>query len=438
MSGMELLPLADWGVKRALELGADEAEVYLSVSWSREVYSEGRRLKAVAPASQSAQVRVAKGRRVVSVVATTFSRDVLEELVKRAVELAASAEEDPHWRGLPDPEPPRHGWVGYDEGVATVEVDWLTQLVKDMIGEAERTPTVKVSSAGAGISFGRYALANSRGVAVEERSTRSSLGVYLKAGEGVGGRWVASRSLVRDPYPAVEEAVAQALDSAKAVKLGETLKGGVLFRARTFAQLLASLLVPALSAMNVLEGFSPLANKLGERVLGGLTIVDDGTLPGGLATSLFDGEGVARRRTALIEGGVLKSYMHNTYTARRMGATSTGNAARGMGAVGIGPSNLVVLGGESSEEELEAEASLVADGSLLSVHTVNPVTGNFSVVVSNPYFVKGSQLVPVKPVTVSGNLYQVAELMKPARRIRDTYTGIYTPDVLVGGVSFSG
>ncbi|MEM2298893.1 MAG: metallopeptidase TldD-related protein [Thermofilaceae archaeon] len=438
MSKSDLLALAERGVERALELGADEAEVFLSVSMGRDVYSEGQRLKAVAPSSQSAQVRVAKGRRVAAAVATSCNRDVLEELVSRAVELASKVEEDPHWRGLPDPEPPLHSWVGYDEGVATAEIGWLAELVRGMIDEAQRTPGVKVTVASAGISVGRYAMANSRGVSVEERGTRCSIGIYLKAGEGTGGEWASSRSLLRDYYPIVDAAVKQALDASRASKLGETLKAPVLFRAKSFAQLLASLLVPAFSAMSVLEGFSPLANKLGQRVLGALTIVDDGAMSGGLATSFFDGEGVARRRTILVEDGVLKSYLHNTYTARRMGVASTGNASRGAGAVGVGPSNLIVMGGGYSESELEAEAALVADGSLLSVHTVNPVTGNFSVVISNPYAVKGGELTPVKPVTVSGNIYEVAALIKPARRVKDTRTGIYTPDVLIGGLTVSG
>lgn len=438
MSEVELLPLADRAVKRALELGADEAEVFVGTSQSREVYSEGTRLKAVAPASQSAQVRLARGRRVAVAVATSYSSDVLEELVARAVELASKAEEDPHWRGLPDPEPPRHSWVGFDEGVATVEVSFLAELVRDTIAEAQRTPEAKVSSASAGVRYGRYAIVSSRGVAVEERGTHSSLSLHLKVGEGVGGEWVSSRSLVRDYYPVVDAAVQQALDASRAAKLDETVRGAVLFRARTLAQLLTSLLVPALSAMNVLEGFSPLSDKLGQRVLGDLTVIDDGAMPGGLATSLFDGEGVARRRTTLIERGVLRGYLHNTYTARRMGVESTGNASRGVGVIGISSSNLIVMGGDSSEGELEAEAAIVADGILLSVHTVNPVTGNFSVVVSNPYAVKHGRLEPVKPVTVSGNIYEVAHLIKLARRVKDTSMGVYAPDALVGGLTVSG
>jgi PmbA protein len=434
----ELLNLAEWGVKRALELGADEAEVYVSAYASREVYSEGTRLKAVVSDSRSVQVRAAKGRRVAAAVTTSASREVLEDAVRRAVEMAAKAEEDPHWRGLPDPEQPRHSWVGFDEGVATVEIGWMAQLARDAVAEAQRDPRLKVSSISIGAGFGRRAVANSRGVAVEERGTRSGISASLKAGEGSGGYWISSRSLVSDYYPVLEEAARLALDSSKAEKLGETVKGAVLFRARTLAMLLGSLLVPALSAMNVLEGLSPLAGKLEQKVLGNLTIIDDGTLPGGLGTSIFDDEGVARRRTPLVEGGVLKSYLHNTYTARRMGVESTGNASRGMGAVGISPSNLVVAGGESSERDLEAEAKVVAEGYLLSVHTVNPVTGNFSVVISNPYLVRSGDLVPVKPLAVSGNLYEVSGLIKPARRVKETTMGFYAPDTLIGGLTVTG
>jgi len=434
----ELLHLAEWGVKRALELGADEAEVYVSAYVSREVYSEGVRLKAVVSDSRGVQVRAAKGRKVAAAVATSASREVLEDTVRRAVEMAAKAEEDPHWRGLPDPEQPKHSWVGFDEGVATVEIGWMAQLAKDAVTEAQRDPRLKVSSIGFGAGYGRRAIANSRGVAVEERGTRSGISVSLKAGEGSGGSWVSSRSLVSDYYPVLEEAARLALDSSKAEKLGETLKGSVLFRARTLAMLLNALLVPALSAMNVLEGLSPLAGKLGQKILGSLTIVDDGTVPGGLGTSVFDDEGVARRRTPLVEGGVLKSYLHNTYTARRMGVESTGNASRGMGAVGISPSNLVVAGGESSEKDLEAEATVVAEGYLLSVHTVNPITGNFSVVVSNPYLVKGGDLAPVKPLAVSGNIYEAAGLIRPARRVKETAMGVYAPDTLIGGLTVTG
>lgn len=434
----DLLSLAEWGVKRALEFGAGEAEVYVSISVRRNIRSEGVHLKASASNTAQVEVRAALGKRVSIATASSLDKEVLEDIVRKAVELASKAEEDPHWNGLPDPEPAMHSWVGFDEGVATAELSWLSELTRQLIDEAQVDPRIKVSGAGVGAGYGRTCIASSRNVTVEDRGTFFWAGLYLKAGEGAGGANIASRSFTVNLHPMVEKAVRQALDASRATKLGESFKAPVLFRAEPFAELLSALLVPAFNAMNVLEGFSPLANKLSQNVLGNVTILDDGTMPGGLSTSFFDGEGVPRRRSLLVENGVLKGYLHNTYTARRMGVHNTGNAVRARGTVGVGSSNLIVAGGSLSEKNLENGARIIIEGGLLSVHTVNPISGNFSVVASNPYIVKDGELVPIKPIAVSGNIYQLAYGIKLARRVKDTYTGIYTPDALIEGVTVSG
>src|SRR5712671_4165032 len=97
-----------------------------------------------------------------------------------------------------------------------------------------------------------------------------------------------------------------------------------------------------------------LANKVGEKVAAGnITVVDDGTMPGGFGTEPFDGEGVPTRRTVVIENGVLKSYLLNTYTAKKLGLRTTGNASRGLaGTPGIGPGNYFLQPGAKSPKEL--------------------------------------------------------------------------------------
>src|SRR5438445_5872352 len=92
---------------------------------------------------------------------------------------------------------------------------------------------------------------------------------------------------------------------------------------------------------SVYRGASFLAGKLGEKIAGdNLTVIDDGTIPGGFGTSPFDGEGIPTRRTVVIEKGVLKSYLLNTYTAKKLGLQTTANASRGLaGTPGIGPGN---------------------------------------------------------------------------------------------------
>ncbi len=440
-TGMDVSSLLEWALKRARELGADEAEVSVSLSSSRQVKSEGTHLKTLSRRSIDAWVRVSKGKKFAVTTVTSLDQKPLEAAVEAAVTLAAKAEEDPYWEGLPDPEPPLHSWVGYDEGVASAPTSWLLELAKELITEAQRRPSIRVSGTFVSASEAAYYVASTRGVSASDKGTHFSYGIELKAvgtGEGVGFSSASSRGLHVDTYGVLERATTLALDSMRGEKLGTVVKGNVLLRAEPFASLVDALLVPALNALNVLEGFSPLRDKVGQKVLGPLTVVDDGTMVGGLETSLFDAEGVARRRKVLFDRGVLKGFLHNIYTARRMRCESTGNAARVRGAVMIARTNLIVEGGEESEEALISDSAVVVDGYLLSVHTVNYITGNFSVVASNPYLVKNGELKPLKPVTVSGNIYEVAGGLRPARRVKNTYTGIYTPDVLFSGLTVSG
>ncbi|MEZ0346729.1 MAG: TldD/PmbA family protein [Infirmifilum sp.] len=435
--------LIDKALKRALELGASEAEVSVSTAMSKTVKSEGPYPKILSQVATEVWVRVAQGKRIAIATATSADWSVMEKTIASAVEMAKKSEEDLHWEALPDPEPARHSWVGYDEGVASLELQQLADIVKDIIVEAEHIdPRIKVGAIGGSLTVMKYYTYNTRGVKAEDRGTSMELFAWLKSSdgsrEGTGSAWIASRSFIYDTAAMLEKAKTLALDSLKAERLGQTLSGNVLFRAEPLSSLISYLLLPAFNALNVLEGFSPLKDKIGEKVLGDLTIIDDGTMPGGLSTSMFDAEGIPRRKTILVDRGTLRSFLHNNYTARRMKVSSTGNASKGRGIVGISSSNLIVKGGKQKEEDLISDSLLVIDGSLLSVHTVNYITGNFSVVASNPYIVRGGELIPVKPVTVSGNIYAIANTLKPAHNVKNTYTGIYTPDVLFGGVTVSG
>ena len=105
---------------------------------------------------------------------------------------------------------------------------------------------------------------------------------------------------------------------------------------------------------SVYRGASFLAGKLGQKIAGdNVNIIDDGTIPGGFGTSPFDGEGVPTRRTVVIENGVLKSYLLNTYTAKKLKMQTTGNASRGLaGTPGIGPGNYFLQAGTKTPKEL--------------------------------------------------------------------------------------
>jgi PmbA protein len=179
------------------------------------------------------------------------------------------------------------------------------------------------------------------------------------------------------------------------------------------AAMILGVLASSFSADAVIKRRSVLADKLGQQVAASLvTITDDARLPDGLASRPFDGEGVPARRTPLIEAGVLKGYLHNTYTARRMGSQSTGSAVRSYKSVPeVGVSNLVLTPGELSREALLARVDSGLHVSQLSgLNTVNPVSGEFSLGLTGHWIEHGQLTKPVKELTVAGNV--IALLMK--------------------------
>src|SRR5262249_56438536 len=108
---------------------------------------------------------------------------------------------------------------------------------------------------------------------------------------------------------------------------------------------------------SVYRGASFLAGKLGQKVASAnVTVVDDGTMVGGFGSSPFDGEGIPTRRTVVIDNGVLSSYVLNTYTAKKLGLETTGNASRGLaGTPGIGPGNYFLQPGAKTPRQLIAD-----------------------------------------------------------------------------------
>ena len=168
---------------------------------------------------------------------------------------------------------------------------------------------------------------------------------------------------------------------------------------------------PVLAADSVLKGKSILAGRVGQKVgSAAVSLVDDGRFPGGDRTFPFDAEGIPTRRTSLIEGGVLKGYLHNTYTALKMGLQSTANATRSsyMSPPRIGPTTLYLVPSTSPREEVLAQ---VEEGFYISevmgLHTVDPITGEFSLGAAGHGLRRGEILPPVTGVGIAGSILEV-------------------------------
>jgi PmbA protein len=160
---------------------------------------------------------------------------------------------------------------------------------------------------------------------------------------------------------------------------------------------------------SVYRGASFLAGKLGEKIAADqITVIDDGTIPGGFGTSPFDGEGIPTRRTVVIENGVLKSYLLNTYTAKKLKLQTTGNASRGLaGTPGIGLGNYFLQPGMKTPAEVIGG---VKEGLYVTEflgHGANLVTGDYSRGASGMWISGGELAYPVEEITVAGNLKEI-------------------------------
>ncbi|MGH2829798.1 MAG: TldD/PmbA family protein [Actinomycetota bacterium] len=202
-------------------------------------------------------------------------------------------------------------------------------------------------------------------------------------------------------------------------------------------------LAAGLTAESVLKGRSLFAEKVGEHVGGeAFTLVDDGRELQGPAASPVDDEGVPTGRTLLVERGVLRGFLHNTYTATRMGAASTGNAGRAgfRSTPGVGPTNLFVEPGTDDQESMIARAGralLVQD--LIGVHSgANPISGDFSVGATGLVYDGGSDPRPVREVAIASTILDILGGIVAVGADLRFFGGSGSPTILVGEMTVAG
>jgi PmbA protein len=189
-----------------------------------------------------------------------------------------------------------------------------------------------------------------------------------------------------------------------------TCEAPVLFDSSAARDLLGNL-AGCLSGYSVYRGSSFLRDKTGKRIASErVTIVDDGRKRSGLGSKPFDGEGQATRRNVLVEGGVLRSWLLDSYSGRKLGLASTGNAARHAGgAPSASPTNLWI---EPGAGDLEALVRGLDRGLLVTGmfgHGFNPVTGDFSRGAHGFWIERGERAFPVEEITIAGNLGAMLE-----------------------------
>lgn len=415
--------IIEQALETTLRAGADAADIVLVRGRSLEARVRGETVDFVKQAQeQILGIRVLMsgdgGMRTAVTSTSDLAKSAIEQMARETVALARATEADPA-AGLPE------------DGFATdiPDLDLLEPKDRDTHADAriedartaeqaarnydERISNSEGSQVGS--DFSTVAYGNSKGFLGQYECASHSLFSEPIAGSGENMQrdyWMTAARKLADlepPEAVGRRAAERAVRRLNARRVSTTVVP-VIFESMLAAGLIRQL-AALVSGYTVYRESSFLCDKLGEVIAApSVTIVDDGRLPGGLGSKPFDGEGLATRRNTLVQNGRLETWLLDSYSGRKLGFPSTGNASRGAGSPpGVGTTNLWLEPGDESLDEIIART----DRGLLVTELLgmgfNPVTGDYSRGAAGLWIEDGEIAYPVEEITIAGHFGKMLE-----------------------------
>ena len=400
-------------IARAKRKGASAVDV---VAVEGDSASVQVRLSAVDKLSKAQEkrlgLRVYFGRRSAGGSTSDFSPPAVDELVATTCALAEAVVEDPD-SGLPEPDSlaaERPDLDLYDSSAVSMDqmIDRATRAERAAFEVDARLKNSEGAEFG---SFaGRMVFANSHRFYGEFQSSNFSCSVSPIA--------IENGLMQRDYWYSVGRKVSQ-LDAPEAIgreaghrtvrRLGArkvaTCRVPIVFDPEMAGSFLGNL-CSAVNGYAIYKGASYLIGRLGEKIAAdNITIVDDGRIPGGLGSKPFDGEGLPTRKTVVVERGILKSYLLDTYAGRKLRLSSTGNASRSVGeASSAGATNFYLAPGSATPDQIIGSVKQGLYVTELIGFGINLVTGDYSRGAVGFWIENGELAYPVEEITIAGNL----------------------------------
>ncbi|TFF96841.1 TldD/PmbA family protein, partial [Candidatus Thorarchaeota archaeon] len=437
----ELLALCEHAVAYGVEKGADQIEAHAQYRSELETEVEQGEVSSVNRImGNEIAIRVYVEKRMGSAFTNIATKESVDEAVVLALEAARVASPDNEFESLSKPSdyPDVHGlWHGsvMNANPGSVVKD-VVEIVK--MGATHEGLVPAVASSGADAYLIAYA--NNNGVRHAEKTSigYGFLAAIAKTESGVTPMVFSidvSHGLDIEKEKIVNEIV-DILNICKNEVVGKSGRHTVVFHPRALFRLLQYTLVPSIKGENVARGKSKIGDKIGEQIASEkITLHDDGTHPKGIGTSIADAEGVGRHKTTVIEQGILRSFLWDTYWANKMGVHSTGNATRNMrqGLVEIEPTNIVIEPGARSIEDIVSDIDYgFYIQNVQGAHSSNPESGDFSVV-GNPAILieDGKRVGQVHGLMVSGNVFDLLKQIDEIAKDPHYLQGIIAPEIVV-------
>ncbi|MBL7716540.1 MAG: TldD/PmbA family protein [Bdellovibrionales bacterium] len=288
------------------------------------------------------------------------------------------------------------------------------------------------------------AMMDPSGNIIDESGCIVSASVSCKAeenGEGqMGGDYGFGYQISDLKLPEIANEAARTATELLGAGSTETMKCPAVIRNSVVSDLLG-FLSGSFSAEEFDKGRSLLAGKMGQKIFAEcVNLIDDGRLPGGLGTGVFDGEGVPAQTTPLVQNGVMKNWISDLYHSKKLGIPATGNASRSIKAQpSISTTNLVMPAGKTPFDQMIGSIDrgiLIVD--LMGVHTANPVTGDFSLGASGILIESGKLTRPVRGFAVAGNVLDLFAKITDIGSDQRSFGSVWCPSIRIAELSVGG
>ena len=443
MSENDLLEICHIAVRKAVELGADEAEAYGVSAVEREASIEHNDVGVgIFHEESGIGIRILKNGALGFSSVNMLRKDDVNVAVDAAVRIASWSLPDVYNK-LPKPSQIRRISGVLDPAAFQFRSEDALRHAVEMLNEATGFDRrVTVDSGVFNASLVTDAVANSNGVECTE--SMSSFSWYIM-GMAVEGADVSSFDFQFDGTHHMKDIAvtgtahlfAENVVSSLGSKKCDGFKGTLVLSPQAAVELVLPTLLSSVNSNNVQKGRSKFAGKLGEEVsCRDLSIIDDATWSEGLAASSFDREGVPHRLISIIDKGLLKSYLYNTYTAGKDCVDSTGHAAGDEeSSPRVGETNVIINPGSKKIDDIIAEVKKGVFVTRFSGN-VNPVSGDFSGVVKGGQLIlNGEKKHSLKETMIAGNIFDMLKNISGISRDRNKIFNYILPYIRVEDIS---
>lgn len=443
----DLMQLGKKAIQKALKLGADQAEVYILNSRDFNIQVARQNVDTIKLAEERGLgIRVFKEKRMGFSFTSDLGETAVEQVIYQAIDNSLFTGQDENLVMAP----PVDNYPVldiYDREISKKSVDEKIELAKFIERAAqEYDPRIKITER-AGYEDSDYEIwiLNSWGLKGYYQGAYCG-GYALVVGEEKGESQTGFGMQYSLKYDALDPAKIGREAGNRAVRLlgAKTVNSqkATLVLEPYIATNFLGIISPALSAEAVDKGKSFFKDQVDQPVASQLvTLIDDGQMEGRLLSAPFDGEGVPTSKTVLIENGVLKNYLHNSYTAKKAGVKSTGNGIRGSykSTPEVGTTNFYLQKGSQDPQQLIKEIDkglYVTD--VMGMHTANPISGDFSLGASGIWIEKGEFTTPVRGIAIAGNLKELLANIDGVGNDLTFFVGRGAPTVRIKNISISG